>query len=126
MQKLFNISETSKILNLINPKTKKPFNHIIRYWEKEFNILRAKKINKRRYYTRKQIEVFKMIKFMLKNEGMTISGVKKILKKKINKLDDDNSYSLKSNYQLNSFKIKSKKILEKLQRLKNYGKKNSS
>lgn len=126
MRKLFNISELSKILNLINPKTKKPLNHIIRYWEKEFSILRSKKINKRRHYTPKQIELFKMIKFMLKNEGMTISGVKKILKKKINKLDDDNSYSLKSDYQINTFKSKSKKILEKIQRLKNYGKKNSS
>ena len=126
MQKLFNISDLSKILNLINPKTKKPLNHIIRYWEREFSILRSKKINKRRYYTPKQIELFKMIKFMLKNEGMTISGVKNILKKKINKLDDDNSYSLKSSYHINTFKSKSKKILEKIQRLKNYGKKNSS
>ena len=31
-----------------------------------------------------------MIKFLLKNKGMTISGVKKIIKSNINKLDDYN------------------------------------
>ena len=32
-----------------------------------------------------------MIKFLLKNKGMTISGVKKLLNLNINKLDDYNS-----------------------------------
>ena len=35
MGKLYNISEVSKILNLINPETAKPQNYILRYWEKE-------------------------------------------------------------------------------------------
>ena len=33
MTKLINISEASKILGLTNPKTNKPLNHILRYWE---------------------------------------------------------------------------------------------
>ena len=43
MNKLTNISELSKLLNLVNPKTKKPINHVIRYWEKEFKIIKPKK-----------------------------------------------------------------------------------
>ena len=33
MSKLINISELSKMLNLIDSKTKKPANHVLRYWE---------------------------------------------------------------------------------------------
>jgi len=79
MIKLINISELSKILNLIDPKTKKPSNHILRYWEKEFKEIRPKKINNRRYYSSKQIETIKLIKFLLKNKGMSIMGAKKML-----------------------------------------------
>ena len=54
MSKLINISELSKMLNLIDSKTKKPANHVLRYWEKEFKEIKPKKINKRRYYSSKQ------------------------------------------------------------------------
>ena len=54
MSKLLNISEVSKILNLIDPQTKKPLNHILRYWEKEFKEIKPKKINNRRYYSLEQ------------------------------------------------------------------------
>ena len=79
MSKFYNISELSKILNLINPSNKKPLNHVLRYWEKEFKQVKPKKINNRRYYSSKQVEILKLIKFLLKNKGMTINGVKKIL-----------------------------------------------
>ena len=95
MNKLKNISDVSKILNLIDPITKKPQNHIIRYWEKEFKEIKPRKINNRRYYTNNQIEIIKMIKFLLKNNGMTVSGVKKILNSNINKLDENSLISLK-------------------------------
>ena len=126
MSKLINITELSKMLNLIDPKTKKPLNHVLRYWEKEFNSIRPKKINKRRYYSSKQVEIIKMIKFLLKNKGMTISGVKNILNMNINKLDVNNVNSLKTDYYQKLLKIKSKVLLEKINKLKNYGKKNSS
>ena len=126
MNKLKNISDVSKILNLIDPITKKPQNHIIRYWEKEFKEIKPKKINNRRYYTNNQIEIIKMIKFLLKNNGMTVSGVKKILNSNINKLDENSLISLKNDYLKNSLKLKSKKILSKISELKNYGKKNTS
>ena len=63
MSKLVRISDLSKILNLVDPITKKPLNHIIRYWEKEFKEIRPRKINNIRYYSSKQIELIKMIKF---------------------------------------------------------------
>ena len=126
MNKLISISELSKILNLVDPKTKKPLNHVLRYWEKEFSSIRPKKINNRRYYSAKQVEIIKMVKFLLRNKGMTISGVKNILKLNINKLDVNNNHSLKTDYYKNFLKTKSKAVLEKINKLKNYGKKNSS
>ena len=126
MNKMINISELSKKLKLIDPVTKRPQNHILRNWEKEFKIIKPKKINNRRYYSHKQIENIKMIKFLLKNEGMTISGVKKLLDTNINRLDDLNHHSLKASYYKRSFKAKGVSLLKKINELKNYGKKNSS
>tara|TARA_B100001094_G_scaffold322807_1_gene372687 strand:+ start:151 stop:537 length:387 start_codon:yes stop_codon:yes gene_type:complete len=126
MNKLLTISELSKILNLINKKNKKPQNHVLRYWEKEFKQIKPKKINNRRYYTQEQVETLKLIKFLLKNKGMTILGVKNLLNFSINKLDEHNSDSLKADYYKNLIKVKSKTILNKIKKLKNYGKKNSS
>jgi DNA-binding transcriptional MerR regulator len=125
MNKLLKISQLSKILKLIDPLSGKPLNHVLRYWEKEFKQIKAKKINNRRYYSYKQVETAKLIKFLLKNKGMTIAGVKKILNLNINKLDDYNSDSLNTNYYKNIFKDKSKNLLERVKRLKKYGKKNS-
>ena len=126
MSKLVGISEMSKILNLIDPSTKKPQNHILRYWEKEFKQIKPKKINNRRYYSIDQIEIIKLIKFLLKNKGMTISGVKNIINNNLNKLDERNLNSLKAGYYKNRLKEKSKQILSKINNIKKYGKKNSS
>ena len=125
MSKFINISELSKILNLINPKSKKPLNHVLRYWEKEFKQIKPKKINNRRYYSKEQVEITKMIKFLLKNKGMTVIGVKNLLNLKINKLDDYDLDSLKADYYKVNLKNKSNKILEKIKNIKSYGKKNT-
>ena len=125
MSKLLNISEVSKAINLVDASNNKPLNYILRYWEKEFKQIKPKKINNRRYYTEEQVEIIKLIKFLLKNKGMTVSGVKNILKLNINKLDDYNSDSLKADYYKVSLKKKSKNLLEKIKKLKNYGKKNA-
>ena len=125
MHKLISITELSNKLKLIDDKTKKPSNHILRYCEKEFSEIKPTFINKRRYYDIKQIEIAKLIKFLLKDQGLTISGVKKVLKSKINNLDDYYSFSLKTKYQKQNIKNKTNKILEKIRSLKNYGKKNS-
>ena len=124
MVKLINISQLASLLNLTNSKTKKPSNYILRYWEKEFKQIKPVILNNRRYYSEKQIDIIKLIKFLLKDRGMTINGVKNILKSNINCLDDYNSYSLKADYLKENIKVKSKIILEKIRKLKN-GKKNS-
>ena len=126
MSKLITISDLSKLLNLIDPKTKKPKNHILRYWEREFKEIRPKKIKNRRYYTSRQIDIIKRIKFLLKNKGLTINGVKKIISSNRIKLDVYNIDSLKTDYDNSFLKEKSASLLKKVNRLKNYGKKNPS
>ena len=125
MVKLINISQLAILLNLVNYKTKKPSNYVLRYWEKEFKEIKPIILNKRRYYSEKQINIIKLIKFLLKDKGMTINGVKNILKSNINSLDDYNSYSLKADYHKSVIKDKGKKILRSIKKIKNYGKKNS-
>ena len=126
MKKLMNISEVSRVLNLVDQSTKKPLNHILRFWEKEFKEIKPKKINNRRYYSQEQVEIIKMIKFLLKNKGMTILGVKNLLSSKTNMLDDHNMNSLKADHYKNKLVAKSKLILEKIKKIKNHGKKNTS
>ena len=123
MTKLINISQLANLLNLINSKTKKPSNYILRYWEKEFKQIKPIILKNRRYYSQKQINIIKLIKFLLKDKGMTVNGVKNVLKSNINSLDDYNSYSLKADYLKENIKIKSKTILEKINKLKKNGKK---
>ena len=125
MEKLKNISELAKLLKLVNLKTNKPSNYILRYWEKKFKQIKPIILRNRRYYSEKQINIIKLIKFLLKDKGMTISGVKNVLKSNINTLDDYNSYSLKADYHKENIKIKSKEILDKIKKIKKYGKKNS-
>ena len=118
MSKLINISQLANLLNLVNSKTKKPSNYILRYWEKEFKQIKPIILKNRRYYSEKQINIIKLIKFLLKDKGMTINGVKNVLKSNINSLDDYNSYSLKADYLKENLKVKSKTILEKIKKLK--------
>ena len=125
MEKLLNISQLSKLLNLVNSKNKKPSNYILRYWEREFKQIKPIILKNRRYYSKKQIEIIKLIKFLLKDKGMTINGVKNILKSNTKGLDDHDSYSLKADYHKVNIKVKSKTILDKIKRIKKYGKKNS-
>ena len=64
-----------------------------------------------------------MIKFLLKNKGMTINGVKNLINLKINKLDYSNDDSLKAEYYKNLLKTKSKLLSEKIKKIRKYGKK---
>ena len=125
MDKFIDITTLSKKLNLINNSNKKPQNYILRYWEKEFSQIKPKIINNRRYYSSDQVEMVKLINFLLKDKGLTIKGAKNILKSNINNLDDYNAISLKKEYYKNRLKNKSKVVLEKIKRLKKYGKKNT-
>ena len=83
------IGEVAKILNLINKKNGNLNTHTIRFWEKEFKQIKPKILTgKRRYYDQTSIEILKKVKYLLKEQGMTINGVKKLLNTKSLKLDE--------------------------------------
>lgn len=126
MNKLINITKLCKILKLINPKTQKPLNHTIRYWEKEFPQIKPRKIQGRRYYSKNDVELIKFIKSLIKDQKMSISGVKNILKNNTKKLDDNIANSLINNYMLDNLRIKSKNLLNTIKKIKTHGKKNPS
>ena len=74
------ISEVAKDLDLIDKKTGKPQTHTLRYRETQFKQIRPLiRAGRRRYYSNKNFRVIKLIKFLLKEKGLTINGVKKIL-----------------------------------------------
>ena len=115
------ITELSIKLNLINKKTGKPANHILRFWEKEFSEIRPTILKgNRRYYNQKQVEKIKYIKYLLKDKGLTIKGAKNILKGKKN-IDETDENNIEKDYLKNSIKSRSKNILKKIKGLKNYG-----
>ena len=77
------IGEVAKILELKDKKKGTLSTHTIRFWEKEFKQIKPKILNgNRRYFDNKTIDLLKKIKFLLKDQGMTINGVKKILNSK--------------------------------------------
>ncbi len=122
--KLLNISELSLKLGLINKKTKKPSNHTLRFWESKFKQLKPTILTGgRRYYSLKDVEIAKMIFFLLKDQGMTIFGAKKVMNENLKHLDDTKTSSIKELYLKNIIKVKSKIILNKIKNLN--GKKNS-
>ena len=110
------IGEVVKILDLKSSKGQKPPTHTLRYWEKEFKQIKPKILNgKRRYYDSKNIELLKKVHFLLKEQGMTINGVKKILNKKESiKLDEMSNHSIKAS----DLKYKLKKISSLIKSLK--------
>ena len=92
------IGEVVKILGLKSNKTKAAPTHTIRYWEKEFKQIKPKILNgNRRYYDKKNIRLLKNVHFLLKEQGMTINGVRKILNNKESlKLDEISNHSIKA------------------------------
>ena len=104
------IGDVAKILNLFNEKTGKLNTHTIRFWEKEFKHIKPKVLaGKRRYYDKKSIEFLKELKFLLKEKGFTIKGVKKYLKNK-NSFDLDVFNNNSINSKNINLKLKIKKI----------------
>ena len=74
------IGEVVKILNLKSRSGQKKPTHTIRFWEKEFKQIKPKILaGNRRYYNKTNIDLLKKIKFLLKDQGMTINGVKNLL-----------------------------------------------
>ena len=111
------IGEVAKILKLkSNEKGILP-THVIRFWETQFKQIKPKILNaNRRYYDERTINLLKKIKYLLKEQGLTINGVKKILNKEDSlKLDEIADKSIKAE----NLKNKLLNISNKIKSLKN-------
>ena len=115
------IGEVAEILELNSIGNKKN-THTIRYWESEFKQIKPIIINKRRHYDDKNIDLLKKIKFLLKDKGMTISGVKKELNEDFFDIDANENKTINAL----DFKYKLNKINKLIKELKtSNGKKNT-
>ena len=90
------IGEVAKILYLKPNKKGVLPTHTIRFWESQFKQIKPKILNsKRRYYDENCINLLKKVKFLLKDQGMTINGVKKLLNSDLsNELDEISNKSI--------------------------------
>ena len=116
------IGEVAKILELKSKKNGIFSTHTIRFWETQFKQVKPKLFNSnRRYYDKKTIDILKKIKFLLKDQGMTINGVKKILNNPNNNntlnLDEISNNSIRSDNFKNKV-IKISKIVKNLNKYK--------
>ena len=115
------IGEVAKELGLINKSNGTLQTHTIRYWETQFKQLKPSvRAGKRRYYSEKNLKMIKYIKFLLKDKGLTINGVKKLLhNSETEYLDDDVNIGINtSNNNTNIIKDKVKKISNIINELK--------
>ena len=105
------IGEVAEILKLKSKKKGVFSTHTIRFWETQFKQIKPKLLNSnRRYYDQKTIDILRKVKFLLKDQGMTINGVKKILDNPNNKntlnLDEISNDSIRTvNFKNKVFKI---------------------
>tara|TARA_B100001179_G_C18553782_1_gene387274 strand:+ start:249 stop:641 length:393 start_codon:yes stop_codon:yes gene_type:complete len=119
------IGEVAKLVGLINQEKGTPSTHTIRFWQKKFNQIKPKILSgKRRYYTNKDIRTIKLIKFLLKEKGMTIKGVKGLLNDPKSLTLDDNTKDSVFTHAVDKAKIKNKLkkislIIKELKQLKN-------
>ena len=108
------IGEVAKILNLINKKNGLPSTHTIRFWEKEFKQVKPKIFTgNRRYFDENSIDILKKIKYLLKDKGMTLNGVKKVLNSNDSDIDEFYNTSIKQKNIIKSKLIKIKKLIKK-------------
>lgn len=120
------IGEVAKKLDLINKKTGSLNTHTIRFWETQFRQIKPSiRAGNRRYYSIKDVELLSFVKFLLKDKGLTINGVKKILNQKdISSIDDNINFGVykpginKTKIVKNKIKNISK-LIKELKKLKN-------
>ena len=111
------ISEVAELLNLINEKNGNLSTHTLRFWEKEFKQIKPMIFaGKRRYYDENSIKILKKIKFLLKEKGMTINGVKKLLLTSDSDLDELNNTSINTKNIVKSKLNRMSKILKELKK----------
>ena len=112
------IGEVAKILDLVNKKKGTLNTHTIRFWEKKFKQIKPNILNgNRRYYNSNTIDILKKVKYLLKDQGMTIIGAKKVLDSdKSLKLDELPNNPINVDYNI---KNKLKKISNLIKQIKN-------
>ena len=120
------IGEATKELDLIDKKTGQLQTHTIRYWETQFKQIKPSvRAGRRRYYSKRDIKIINYIKFLLKEKGLTINGVKKILNEKdMHSIDDSPNLGVYKRNNKTTKEIKNKvknivKIIKELKNLKN-------
>ncbi len=98
------IGEVVKILNANKNSINDSKPHTLRFWEKHFKQIKPIKINNHRYYDEKSIDILIKIQYLLKSQGMTINGVKKVLNSNnlnIDEIDKKNITALNIKFRLN-------------------------
>ncbi len=81
----YSIGEVAKIFD-VNTS-------LIRFWEKEFDVIKPKKNKKgNRFFTKQDIDNFHLIYHLVKERGMTLQGAKKKLRE--NKDDTLNNFEI--------------------------------
>ena len=115
------IGEAAKEIGLVNKKNNTVNTHTLRFWEKNFKQIKPKILSgNRRYYSQKDISFLKLIYDLLKNQGFTIRGVKKILNLKGNKLDESLPQGIKKKTLYNSLKKRAKNIKFIVSKIKSF------
>ena len=115
------IGEVARELGLVDKNNGTLQTHTIRYWETQFKQLKPSiRAGKRRYYSENNLKMIKYIKFLLKDKGLTINGVKKLLNRSETEyLDDHVNIGIStSNVNTNIIKDKIKKISNIINELK--------
>ncbi len=108
------IGEVAKLLNLINKEKGSLSTHTIRFWEKEFKQVKPKIFNgNRRYYDENCIDILKKIKYLLKDKGMTLFGVKKLLNSENSDIDELYNTSINQKKIIKSKILNIKKLILK-------------
>ena len=115
------ISEAAKEIGLVNKKKNTANTHTLRFWEKNFKQIKPKILSgNRRYYSQKDISFLKLIYDLLKNQGFTIRGAKKILNLKGNKLDESLAQGIKKKTLYKSLKKRAKNIKFIVSKIKSF------
>ena len=120
------IGEVAKQLNLVDKKSGQLQTHTIRYWETQFKQIKPTVMaGRRRYYSDKNIKILIFIKSLLREKGLTIYGVKKLLdEKNLESIDDSVNFGVYKPTNKSTKVIKDKlknisKIIKELKKIKN-------
>ncbi len=105
----FKIGETGNIVGVPN--------HVLRYWEREFPILKPEKFtNNQRIYTKKDIQILLLIKYLLYKEKFSIEGLRKHLPSYYQQL---NHYKNEPQIQTINTEKKIYKLIKSLSQMRN-------